>query len=71
MSKNRNRAWRRFKDYVNKGKGMGSGTYYKPEKKWKFLYTRKSKVARAKQLGFEYPRINQRQLLEQVTSSDD
>lgn len=71
MSENRNRAWRRFKDYVNNRNGMGSGTYDKPEKKWKFLYTRKSKLARAKQLGFEYPRKNVRQLLEQETRSDD
>ncbi len=65
MSENRNRAWRRFKNDVNQRKGMGSEWRYKPEKKWKLIYMRRCKVARAKQLGFEYPRKSQRQLLDQ------
>ena len=35
------------------------------EKKWKHVYTRSNKVHRAKQLGFEYPRVNESELLEQ------
>lgn len=70
MSNNRNRAWRRFKDRINNGNGMGSDKPYKPEKKWKFMYARKNKLARAKQLGFDYPVKTQRQLLDQALSSD-
>lgn len=56
----RTRAWRRFKKHINNGRGMGSDRYWKPEKKWKFLYTRPCKIARAKQLGIDYPRVNLR-----------
>jgi len=34
------------------------------EKKWRHLYTRGVKVRRAQQLGFEYPRLNERERLE-------
>ncbi|MES2462668.1 MAG: hypothetical protein V4671_18965 [Armatimonadota bacterium] len=34
------------------------------EKKWSHLYTRSVKVRRAQQLGFEYPRFNERELLQ-------
>jgi hypothetical protein len=71
MSENRNRAWRRFKDRVNKGKGMGSDELYKPEKKWKLMYFRKNKLARAKQLGLDYPIKSKRQLLDQELPSDE
>ncbi|WP_044616193.1 hypothetical protein [Gynuella sunshinyii] len=71
MSENRNRAWRRFKDRGNKGKGMGSDRLYKPEKKWKLMYFRKNKLARAKQLGFDYPIKSKRQLLDQELPSDE
>ncbi len=37
---------------------MGTETSWKPEKKWKMVYLRSEKLARAKQLGFEYPRKN-------------
>ncbi|MGQ8366080.1 hypothetical protein [Glaciecola sp. 1036] len=70
MCKNRNRAWRRFNDRVNKGKGKGSNELNKAEKKWKLLYLRKNKLARAKQLGFDYPIKSNRQLLEQEFPSD-
>ena len=56
MKIERNRAWRRFKSNMNNGKGMGSLQEWKSEKNWKHVYTRSSKLARAKQLGFEYPR---------------
>lgn len=71
MSENRNRAWKRFKDRVNKGKGMGSDELYKPEKKWKLMYFRKNKLARAKQLGFDYHIKSRRQLLDQELPSDE
>lgn len=58
MSIKRNRAWRRFRNNINNGKGMGCLQECKPEKNWKHLYTRSTKVARAKQLGFEYPRMS-------------
>jgi len=58
MSKERVRAWIRFKSHIKLGKGQGSGScnIEKPEKKWKMMYCRSNKLARAKQLGFEYPR---------------
>lgn len=34
------------------------------EKKWRHLYTRSVKVRRAQQLGFDYPRLNERERLE-------
>ena len=34
------------------------------EKKWRHLYTRSVKLRRAKQLGFEYPRLNERELIQ-------
>ena len=34
------------------------------EKKWRHLYTRSVKVRRAQQLGFEYPRVNEREMLQ-------
>ena len=30
-----------------------------PEKKWKHIYTRSNKLHRAKQLGFDYPRVSE------------
>lgn len=39
------------------------------EKNWKNLYTRSVKLARAQQLGFEYPRITEKQLLTEVEMS--
>lgn len=35
------------------------------EKNWKHLYTRSVKLARAQQLGFDYPRITEKQLVQQ------
>jgi hypothetical protein len=34
------------------------------EKKWRHLYTRSLKLRRAQQLGFEYPRLNEREMLQ-------
>ena len=33
------------------------------EKKWKHVYTRSEKLHRAKQLGFEYPRVNESEMI--------
>lgn len=60
----RNRAWRRFQDHVNNGRGMGSDDDWKPPKNWKHLYGRSLKVSRARQLGMEYPIKSGRQLLD-------
>lgn len=40
----------------------------KREKNWKDLYTRSTKLARAKQLGVEYPRISEAELRKQSPS---
>ena len=71
MEEKRNRAWRRFKAHVKKGKGQGSDGKWKPEKKWKMLYLRSEKLSRAKQLGIEYPRKNSRHLIEQASILSD
>ena len=56
MKIERNRAYRRFKNCIKKGKGEGSSKIDKPEKKWRYMYFRSNKLIRAQQLGFEYPR---------------
>ena len=38
---------------------------YAHEKKWKHVYTRSNKLHREKQLGFEYPRVGQSEMLNQ------
>lgn len=50
---------------------MGSDELFKPEKKWKHMYLRKDKLARAKQLGFDYPVRSQRQILDQELPPND
>ncbi|MGI0117222.1 hypothetical protein [Zooshikella sp. RANM57] len=67
----RDKAWRRFKNRINHNKGMGSEDLWKPEKNWKMVYLRSEKLARARQLGFPYPRLNTRQLLENELSIND
>ena len=71
MKSERNRAWRRFKNKVNLGNGQGNQDFDKPEKKWKMMYFRSRKLVRAKQLGFEYPRITVRQLIGDECNSDE
>lgn len=71
MSNERTRAWRRFKSSINQGNGMGSNHLWKPEKKWKMMYLRSEKLARAKQLGFDYPRRNARQPLDKELFSNE
>jgi hypothetical protein len=71
MEEKRSRAWRRFKSRLKKGKGQGTEEKWKPEKKWKMLYLRSEKLARAKQLGIDYPRKNSRQLIEQASTLND
>lgn len=71
MNVNRNRAWRRFKNHLKKRKGQGTEEKWKPEKKWKMMYLRSEKIARAKQLGIDYPRKISRQLIDQTIISDE
>jgi len=66
----RTRAWRRFQNRRTNGNGMGSDNPFTPEKNWKLMYGRKDKVVRAKQLGFDYPALTTRQLLDREESSD-
>lgn len=40
----------------------------KREKNWKVLYTRSTKLARAKQLGMEYPRVSDAELRKSAAS---
>ena len=71
MAIQRSRAWRRFVNELNRGKGMGAKKNWKPEKNWKMLYTRSVKIFRAKQLCFEYPRKSYRQLIEKELDFND
>ncbi len=71
MSDERNRAWRRFKNRVNRGNGMGAEDRWKPEKNCKMLYLRSEKLVRAKQLGFEYPRMNARKIIDIEFTEDE
>lgn len=43
---------------------MSVKDHWPREKRWKDMYTRSEKVARARQLGFEYPCLSDRQLVE-------
>ena len=62
MSIQRSRAWRQCVNRKNKHQEMGSAQFtFKPEKKWRNLYTRSLKMTRAEQLGIEYPRISRSQ----------
>ncbi|OBU05970.1 hypothetical protein [Morganella psychrotolerans] len=65
MDNTRNRAWRKFKNRINKSRDQKhhSGLYdFSPEKRWKMLYTRGDKLIRATQLGIDYPRVSQAML---------
>jgi hypothetical protein len=70
MNMERGRAWRRLQHRMSKGKSETSLEIFKPEKKWKMLYLRSEKLKRAKQLGFEYPVKNSRQVLDQALHQD-
>ncbi|MCP4255729.1 MAG: hypothetical protein GY775_20455 [Candidatus Scalindua sp.] len=63
MSTERDKAWRRDKDQVKSQKGQGSKEIWHPEKQWDQLYLRSEKLKRAQQLGFDYPRKSERELL--------
>jgi predicted protein tyrosine phosphatase len=41
----------------------------KREKNWKHLYIRSNKLARSKQLGVEYPRVTEAQLIQETQSN--
>lgn len=43
-----------------------AGRHKEPrEKNWKRLYVRSNKLARARQLGFEYPRKSKREIIDE------
>jgi len=64
MDNTRTRAWRLAQDRRTKNRGSGSADNDFPcEKNWKMLYIRSIKLARAAQLGIEYPRITKAQRL--------
>ncbi|MCP3977347.1 MAG: hypothetical protein GY720_22890 [bacterium] len=53
----RGRAWRRARTRVKARTAHNKRRQDGPrEKNWKLMYTRADKLARAKQLGFDYPR---------------
>lgn len=54
LNQSRNRAWRRWQNRKNRHQPHGQIALGKPEKNWKWLYTRSVKIHRAKQLGFIY-----------------
>lgn len=62
----RSRAWRRAQARKHAEYTAVRPLMFKPEKNWKLLYTRASKLARARQLGFSYPIRTTRQLLDQA-----
>jgi len=66
MFNDRSRAWRRHTNQIKNGKGMGTEPGWKPEKNWKRINYRSQKLQRAKQLGFDYPTLSTRQLLEKT-----
>ena len=67
MFSQRNRAWRR--SLKRRKRKYTRNIMDKREKNWKLLYLRSEKLARAKQLGFSYPRVYMHQL--HVDGSDE
>jgi hypothetical protein len=64
LTQQRNRAWRRKQKFLFRGRDCRHTTLlWKSIKKWKHLYTRPAKLARARQLGIEYPRVSKAQSL--------
>lgn len=61
----RDRAWRRAKNHVNKGRDCHHpSTLWKKPKRWKHMYVRSEKIGRARQLGFAYPVVSRSQQLQ-------
>ncbi len=57
---------------TERGIHMSTKDDFPREKRWKDLYTRSVKLARAQQLGIDYPRITGKQLVqEEVMSKSD
>ena len=48
---------------------MASKAYWPREKRWKRVYTRSAKLARAEKLGFDYPRVTGSQMVQRETSA--
>ncbi|POP42022.1 hypothetical protein CHU32_16665 [Superficieibacter electus] len=64
MDITRNRDWRMAQKRRNKSRDVHTALLrFRGEKNWKMLYTRSDKVLRAAQLGIEYPRLTNQQLV--------
>ena len=50
---------------------MSSKDDWPREKRWKNVYTRSAKLARAQKLGFEYPRVAETQLVQRKRPAMD
>ncbi|MDH0564338.1 hypothetical protein [Acinetobacter courvalinii] len=67
LSQQRNRAWRRKQKFLFRGRDCRhTSLYWRATKQWKYLYTRQDKLARARQLGIEYPRISKAKFLREA-----
>ncbi|MDR2062985.1 MAG: hypothetical protein LBQ29_16495 [Acinetobacter sp.] len=67
VSQQRNRAWRRKQKFLFRGRDCRHTSFcWRPTKQWKYLYTRQDKLARARQLGIEYPRISKAKFLREA-----
>ena len=76
MKQSRNRAWRRFKNNVHAQKvreypAKSPQDAWVPPKNWKWLGRRCDKLLRAQQLGFEYPRLSLRRLIDKEVYPDE
>ena len=67
----RTKAWRRHREVVannrheNRKDFYSAAAWFQGEKKWKMMGTRKQKLHRAQQLGFDYPIKTTSQLLDE------
>ncbi|GKX58881.1 hypothetical protein [Leminorella grimontii] len=63
MDNNRTRAWRLAQKSRNRSRDSHPPrSDFPKEKRWKLMYIRSKKLARAAQLGMDYPRVRSGQL---------
>jgi len=78
----RGKAWRRSKETtkqaasarvekIRENRSPGLKFQFPGEKRWKDMAGRSNKIRRGRQLGFEYPRKTQRDILDEHASSDE